>query len=114
MMRYTLRLLTAQQFQRAAALICAAEVLRRADPGTWGDRRFSIGLWVVKTLLARRGSVVHFLLRPESEGKVAALLDYWGVAKTRAIPVYGDLTGKKMGVARIMKARSSIKDPPIR
>src|SRR5664279_4627282 len=45
LMRYTLRLLTAQQFQRAAALICAAEVLRRADPGTWGDRRFSIGLW---------------------------------------------------------------------
>ncbi len=58
-----------------------------------------IGKRLVKTLLARRGSVVHFLLRPESEGKVAALLDYWGVAKTRAIPVYGDLTSKKLGVA---------------
>jgi NAD(P)-dependent dehydrogenase (short-subunit alcohol dehydrogenase family) len=58
-----------------------------------------IGKRLVKTLLARRGSIVHFLLRPESEGKVAALLDYWGVAKTRAIPVYGDLTSKKMGVA---------------
>jgi Helicase conserved C-terminal domain len=46
LMRYTLRLLTAQQFQRAAALICAAEVLRRQNPGTWGDEPFRIGLWV--------------------------------------------------------------------
>jgi hypothetical protein len=44
-MRYTLRLLTIQQFQRAAALICACEVLRE-DEKKWGDERFSIGLWV--------------------------------------------------------------------
>jgi len=46
LMRYTLRLLTAQQFQRAAALVCAAEVLRRADEATWGTEPFRIGLWV--------------------------------------------------------------------
>ncbi|RFU39429.1 helicase [Actinomadura logoneensis] len=46
LMRYTLRLLTAQQFQRAAALICAAEVLRQRDPQMWGTERFRIGLWV--------------------------------------------------------------------
>ena len=46
LMRYTLRLLTAQQFQRAAALVCAAEVQRVADPATWGERPFRIGLWV--------------------------------------------------------------------
>jgi hypothetical protein len=46
LMRYTLRLLTAQQFQRAAALVCAAEVLRQGDPATWGAERFRIGLWV--------------------------------------------------------------------
>ncbi|EIV94882.1 DISARM system helicase DrmA [Frankia sp. QA3] len=46
LMRYTLRLLTAQQFQRAAALVCAAEVLRRADEATWGAVPFRIGLWV--------------------------------------------------------------------
>ncbi|MFE3194700.1 helicase-related protein [Nocardia sp. NPDC059240] len=44
--RYTLRLLTAQQFQRAAALICAMENLRRTDPRAKGMSRFSIGLWV--------------------------------------------------------------------
>ncbi len=46
LMRYTLRLLTAQQFQRAAALVCATEVLRRKDAGVWGAEPFRIGLWV--------------------------------------------------------------------
>ena len=58
-----------------------------------------IGKRLVKTLLQRRGASVHFLLRPESEGKVAALLDYWGVTKARAVAVYGDLTSKKLGVS---------------
>ena len=58
-----------------------------------------IGKRLVKTLLARRGATVHFLLRPESEGKVADLLTFWGVTKARAVPVYGDLTSKKLGVS---------------
>jgi NAD(P)-dependent dehydrogenase (short-subunit alcohol dehydrogenase family) len=58
-----------------------------------------IGKRLVKTLLARRGATVHFLLRPGSEGKVPELLKYWGVTKARAIAVSGDLTSKKLGVA---------------
>jgi NAD(P)-dependent dehydrogenase (short-subunit alcohol dehydrogenase family) len=58
-----------------------------------------IGKRLVKTLLERRGSTVYFLLRPESEAKVADLLTYWGVSKARAIPVFGDLTTKKLGVS---------------
>ena len=46
LMRYTLRLLTLQQFQRATALICAMELLRRADETRWGAEPFRIGLWV--------------------------------------------------------------------
>lgn len=46
MMRYTLRLLTIQQFHRAATLMCGCEYLRRKDPKKWGDEPFQIGLWV--------------------------------------------------------------------
>jgi hypothetical protein len=45
-MRYTLRLLTIQQFERATTLIYAAETLRAADPATWSDHPFRIGMWV--------------------------------------------------------------------
>ena len=45
MMRYTLRLLTAQQFQRAASLICALESLR-LDAKIAGEARISIGAWL--------------------------------------------------------------------
>ncbi len=59
-----------------------------------------IGKRLVKKLLARKGSVVYFLMREESMEKVPALLEYWGVAKTRAIPVYGDLRASKLGVSK--------------
>ena len=44
--RYTLRLLTAQQFQRSASLICAMELMRLDEPALARTPRFSIGLWV--------------------------------------------------------------------
>jgi hypothetical protein len=50
LMRYTLRMLTTQQFQRAASLICAMEFLRRQPTShniaTIPGRRFSLGLWI--------------------------------------------------------------------
>ena len=58
-----------------------------------------IGKRLVKKLLERKGTVVHFLIRPESADKVAALRSYWGVGASRAIPVHGDLTAKKLGVS---------------
>ena len=52
LMRYTLRLLTAQQFQRASALILAIETLRvdRELGADLGAERISIGLWVGQSL----------------------------------------------------------------
>lgn len=59
LMRYTLRMLTTQQFQRAASLIAAMEWLRQQQRESTslyaqrtetkyslGERRFSLGLWV--------------------------------------------------------------------
>lgn len=51
-MRYTLRLLTTQQFERAAALVMACEAIRRGskrikdDVKALGEAPFGIGLWV--------------------------------------------------------------------
>jgi NAD(P)-dependent dehydrogenase (short-subunit alcohol dehydrogenase family) len=62
-----------------------------------------IGKRLVKKLLERKGAVVHFLIRKESAGKVDALREFWGLkdakGAARAVPVWGDLTGKKLGLA---------------
>jgi hypothetical protein len=47
LMRYTLRLLTAQQFERVCRMICALEIARTENKRLFpGDERFSAGLWV--------------------------------------------------------------------
>jgi hypothetical protein len=44
--RYTLRLLTSQQFQRASTMIMACELIRRSRADELGSRPVSIGLWL--------------------------------------------------------------------
>ncbi len=48
--RYTLRLLTTQQFQRAAATIAACEWLRQTAMAELGSKPITIGLWVGRKL----------------------------------------------------------------
>lgn len=65
LMRYTLRLLTLQQFERAAALICAMDLLRAADPARLGHEEISIGMWVGRSATPNTLTV--------AEGKLADL-----------------------------------------
>ena len=46
LMRYTLRLLTAQQFLRAASLVCVLEDIREHNAAALGDSPFGIGIWL--------------------------------------------------------------------
>lgn len=45
-MRYTMRLLSTQQFQRATGLICAMDYIRTKNLDKLGNKRFSIGMYV--------------------------------------------------------------------
>ena len=77
LMRYTLRLLTAQQFQRAAALVAACEVRRRellegGDP-RWGDTPFRIGLWVGSSVTPNTaGAAGQMVADTRLQGRAAA------------------------------------------
>lgn len=71
-MRYTLRLLTVQQFQRAAALICACESIRLGQHVPDGvnvdlaDIPFSLGLWVGGDTTPNRFAEARESLRDET------------------------------------------------
>lgn len=67
-MRYTLRLLTAQQLQRAASLLCALETLRVANPAVLGRERFSIGAWLGRASTNwRRHALGSFAVWPRGD-----------------------------------------------
>ncbi|MFZ4436842.1 MAG: DISARM system helicase DrmA [Syntrophales bacterium] len=68
-MRYTLRLLTLQQFQRATSLICAMEVLRRAEPSVWGKEPFTIGLWVGQKVTPNTTEESHAAIASARDGQ---------------------------------------------
>lgn len=68
-MRYTLRLLTLQQFQRASALICAMEAIRSADETKWGRTPFTIGLWVGQKSTPNTTDESHDAIKAERDGK---------------------------------------------
>ncbi|MFC9736710.1 helicase-related protein [Streptomyces noursei] len=89
LMRYTLRLLTAQQFLRAAALVCALEELR-ADEADLGTVPFSIGIWVggetTPNSRAEAKSALGRLHRGEQENPFLLLRCPWCAAQMGPVP----------------------------
>jgi Helicase conserved C-terminal domain len=86
LMRYTLRLLTAQQFQRAATLFCAMEHLRRKDISALGTKPFRIGLWVGRSATPNKRddavAKLKALMRdPDAENPYVLLRCPWCAAK---------------------------------
>lgn len=54
LMRYTLRLLNKQQFERACILICACDLIRRNEPKKYGNNRISNGIWMGSSMTPNR------------------------------------------------------------
>jgi len=87
-MRYTLRLLTAQQFQRAGLLFCAIEHVRRLPENTLklGDKEFRLGMWVggdatPNTRADARSALSRIQRNPDSENPFVLLKCPWCNAK---------------------------------
>lgn len=66
LMRYTMRLLTFQQFERAASLICACELIRKKEHIKGGE--IGIGLWVGQALTPNKIEDADKILKGEDPG----------------------------------------------
>ena len=75
-MRYTLRLLTMQQFQRATLLIMALELIRRWGNYELGDEPITIGLWVGNNSLPNK-----LLHNPNDRNKDSLLAEFEKINK---------------------------------
>lgn len=71
LMRYTLRLLTSQQYLRAARLICALDIIRQKTPSL-GEEPITIGMWVGAATSPNTFSVACEQVKKVASGKQGA------------------------------------------
>jgi hypothetical protein len=104
LMRYTLRLLTAQQFLRAAALLCVLDDIRSNTPEL-GTERFTIGIWLggattPNTWRAAKESFGRLRNDARAPNPFLLLRCPWCGARMGAIPIPGR-TGKRQPMGYI-------------
>ena len=71
-MRYTLRLLTRQQFERAARMVCALELIRRRHPERLGEAPIDAGIWVGGEISPNRYDRAREVVEEIRDGKPGA------------------------------------------
>lgn len=114
LMRYTLRLLTAQQFQRAASLVCAMEYLPQSG-GDLGSSSFSIGIWVGAASTPNSRTEARRLLRKlvrgerNAENKFALLRCPWCAAQMGPFSATGKMTRSTPKVAGYTEAEGTVR-----
>lgn len=100
--RYTLRLLTIQQFERAGGLICALETMRRQKELP-GDSPFSLGLWVgeASSPNLHRDAVDELKAIADAAGRVPAIrlpIKACPVCSTPLVPESKEQGLEKVGI----------------
>ncbi len=111
-MRYTLRLLTAQQFQRAGLLFCAMEHVRRLPKNfeQLGGKPFRLGMWVggdatPNTRADARAALSRLQSNPDSENPFVLLKCPWCNAKFGPMP---DESSRQRGRGRGQRSPLSV------
>jgi hypothetical protein len=111
-MRYTLRLLTTQQFQRAGLLFCAMEHVRRLPKNfeRLGDKPFRLGMWVggdatPNTRADARAALSRLQRNPDSENPFVLLKCPWCNAKFGPMP---DESSRQKGRRRGQRSPLSV------
>ena len=85
-MRYTLRTLTIQQFERAASVITACETIRNSSSEMsylLGEKRFSIGLWVGADSTPNKYKEAKQCIKNNSENATPAQIEKCPVCKNK-------------------------------
>tara|TARA_Y100001958_G_scaffold158536_1_gene156702 strand:- start:6360 stop:9983 length:3624 start_codon:yes stop_codon:yes gene_type:complete len=98
-MRYTLRLLTAQQFQRASSLIVACDFIRNENQNELGAIPISIGMWV--------GPMTPNT-RKDAKKNVSELIQQHGKAENRMIMTKCPWCSCSMGVVSMLNSENNI------
>ena len=110
LMRYTLRLLTTQQFRRAASLILACEYLRRSYPQELGSSNISIGLWVGLHTTPNNyqdAYQVYNRLLTEEEPKSPFQIDRCSWCGTEIVPAHHSDNRALYGIGRLIRHLNS-------